>query len=255
LEKQLIAETILEQVRKLRDALSGHASGVADEEGRTALHKLLPEVAHRETDDAWSAAVCTLVWEQEDRSDSWWRGLELLVSLSDLHTHELRQALEALLKEKRVSSPLARASIYGMLSECAEPIDARTLFNDLMLKKARPLLWLDLILPLLPDTETQQRLVLEAVLQRNLKVDDVEDRLTEIRRAGGKEVGWWLGKLRDAFPIQERPIFDNVLRAASLNVTSPPIRSPGRYEAIRADVSTFGEYVKSTSEDFRKVAA
>lgn len=244
---------LLSPSKRLEVALAGHLNEVLDDEGRSPLHLLLPQLRIEGADKKWDDAVCELIENSTDKPQTWWRALEGLISMSGLDAKRSRRVLEQFVREKRVPHPRARASAYNIIIEGGEPLPADVIAKDLDLKAAAPLLWLDLILPLVPDEQTQQGLIYDAVSQGHLKVADLDGRLTEVRRAGGKNLGQWISKLRGAFPQHDRGLLDNILSEIGVQIAAPP-RSPGRYERLRQGITRFGAGFKETPFEYQRVA-
>jgi hypothetical protein len=92
---------------------------------------------------------------------------------------------EQLVREPRLD-PIARASVYALLFECGRALPARTIWADEELRTKAPLLWTELLLPLIHDVEQKQALILSAAREGAFHPSDFATRFDEMRELVGR---------------------------------------------------------------------
>lgn len=204
-----------EFVSRLRETIVSYLGGQLDVEDRTPVDLLIANVnASPDQKDDWAAALVELAREIQPEQSSWWRPLEFIATFGDMSSQRLGEVLESVLARGVCLDPMGRAGIYALLAELGKTPTAKTLWEDQALKEAAPLAWLDLILPLIPDLETRQKLIVDAVRAKEFKVENFDQRQDDMRSVGGRNLGDWLIALRDEFPSDERLQFDTIVHEA-----------------------------------------
>ena len=206
---------------RIEKALQEHLAGARDAESRSPLDLLILEVmADLRSKSQWSAALCQLINDTQDQHGLWWYSIEIFVAMTKICSSELADTLEQVVIRDNAPDAIARASVYSMLAECARPVSASTLWNDSELRRAAPLLWLDLLLPLIPELEKRQQVVLDAVSRREFDVSAFEMRLDAMRGMAGANLGDWLRRLRQVLPNDQHAQYDEILNAAGFTIPS-----------------------------------
>jgi len=216
---------------RIRNAIQEHLAGVLDAEARSPLDLLVLEVlANPGSRSDWSAALNKLINDTQERSGFWWQGIEFFVAMTKLCSLELADSLEHVVVRDNGPDPVGRASVYALLAECARPVSANLVWSDEDLRRDAPLLWLDLLLPLIPELENRQAIVLDAVSRREFDVSAFEMRLDAVREMGGANLGNWIRKLRQALPENQHAQYDDTLRDAGFTIPpSPPKFARSRF--------------------------
>jgi hypothetical protein len=241
-----------EQLLDIRDkqahvleAIAQSLAGIQDEDGRSPIVLLANDInLDTTTKRDWLGAIASAIDNSEARDGACWNEIELLLTLTDGWGEGVASSLETALSLIKPSNAGARASIYSMLAGCGRPVTAEVLFRDTQMKQKFPLLWLDLMLPLLPTPATRQSLVLEAVRNRTFGVAEFRQRLDEMRSVGGRRIGEWLSTFRAALPVAQRLAFDTTLREAGFDVEptrNPSPRNPSPQQRLFDSVYTFGD--------------
>jgi len=200
---------------RVREAIGAYLSGVADLEGASPLDRLVADVkADPSQRTYWSAAIIEVAQAIEVEQSGWWRPLEFVAVLADLLPSGLQDVLETVIAGHTCPDPEGRASIYSLMAELGRPPTARLLWDDQGLRQSAPLMWLDLILPMLPDLEMRQNLVLTAVRDGSFTIESFDQRRDDMRLVGGARLGDWLLTLRDAFRAADQPHFDVIVQEA-----------------------------------------
>jgi len=121
------------------------------------------------------------------------------------------------------------------------PPSAGVIARDADLKAADRPRWLDLMVFRLPRVDDAQRLILEAINDRQFGLEDIIHRLDEVRRLGGAGMGEWLRSIKAALPSIDHDHFDAIVDLAfgpfSEVATSPP-RLDAAVQSVRDLVLT-----------------
>jgi hypothetical protein len=201
-----------EKDARLRNAVKAHVQGCADDEGRTSLDRLIAEVnAAPDQKPIWKEVIVSVAKSLTQSESDWWPALEFLCVMTELKPSKLKAILEEVIATGDCPDPIGRLSIYSLQGELGFPPTAQILVADEELKRALPVQWLDLILPVLPLTHERQRLVAEAIEAGNLTPDHFAQRLDDMRLVGGRLIGNWLSSLRDLFPRDQRSQYDKLV--------------------------------------------
>lgn len=247
------AETSPAEFSILNQAIESHASGKVDSEQRSPLDTLLDQIRSTPEREAWGAALAQLVKRSTRWTAKHWRAVEYIVVFADLATPLLLTHVEDQLRNHQIADPVARGSAYALLSHSDRPVAVSELANDFQLKSSMPLLWLDLVLPLLTHND-QRQIILDAVKSRALSVAEMVPRFTELRLAGGSRLGVWLQTLKEALPASERPTFASLVQKLGL---SPSRASPHARQRLNLEetVERFRTGLASDSGRYASVMA
>jgi hypothetical protein len=200
-------------------ALEAQCRGQEDEECRSPLDFLVDEVVSGEDRQPWNRALLEIVKGAAKKAPEWWQALEFFVAVAELQSIDLADALEDVLTRPEQVDARGRGSIYALLAACHRPVSAKTLSRDGALREAAPLLWLDLILPLIPELEKRQSLILELVRQGQFGAMDFTVRLDHMRTIGGAHLGNWLRQFGDTLPDSERAAYAVILEEAGFTLS------------------------------------
>lgn len=234
------------ELDKIRRAIESDLSEEVDVEGRSELDLLIEELKAADNKEAWGNAALSLIEETPFPTGSWWRAFERLLMLGGIRGRSIGAYLEALSATPNQVDPQDRATVYGLQDWCGAPPTARTILNDLELKRCDRVRWLDLIMQRAPGEVDAQPFVLEAIQDGAFSVGRFIQRLDVMRSMGGDNPRDWFRRIRTALPLREQPEFDRVIEDVfGITATADPMADAAgqTVASITAGILGFGKMI------------